>query len=197
MKDFMKKVRQSSNNNQNDNNQNDNNQKNNKSKLPTIYIVLRIISILMLVAGVIFLIIGLTKNVPSMGQDGWFEASTSKSRTTFTGIGLLMFGGFLLYFSLAPTISKIVIKTQRYIVNENKDDLKGTMEDVTEIGMHGLNKNKDELHGIIKTGSQAFFEGKNAANEQGSSKETIFCSNCGKKINENSKFCRHCGSPQE
>lgn len=60
--------------------------------------------IIPLIIGIIVLLIGISKinsandmYVPEMGEDGWFDAETSQSKTRFAGIAMCSFGGMIAF----------------------------------------------------------------------------------------------------
>ena len=56
--------------------------------------ILIIIGIILTLAGISLIVYGILKNqsVPSMGEEGWFEASSSAGLTIFLGAAFTMFG---------------------------------------------------------------------------------------------------------
>ena len=100
-----------------------------------------------------------------------------------------MIGGFLTTFGLfagvsctmagfLPEISKTSIRTQKYIQNENKEDLKDIANTTAEI-------NANAVTTITHAAAKGFTQ-----------ENTVFCKECGAKIDADSKFCRHCGMKQ-
>ena len=75
-------------------------------------------------------------------------------------------------------LSKTSIRTQKYIQNENKEDLTDIANTVAEI-------NANAVTTISRVTAQGFTH-----------ENTIFCKECGAKIDADSKFCRHCGTKQ-
>jgi len=62
-----------------------------KNKNSKSFIIFKIIGFSLLGLGAILLISGITKKVPSMSADNWFEMQTRKTSTIFGGIACLMF----------------------------------------------------------------------------------------------------------
>ena len=139
-------------------------------KKPAAFIILRAVGICFLAVallGIVLVIVGF----------GDFESNN------------FMIGGFLITFGLfvgisctvtgfTPELSKMSVKTQKYIQNENKEDLKDIADTAAEI-------NADAVTTIARAASEGF-----------SKDATVFCKECGSKIDADSKFCRHCGTKQ-
>ena len=139
-------------------------------KKPLSFLILRIIGFCCLalaLLGIVLVIVGF----------GDFETNN------------FMIGGFLTTFGLfagiactvasfLPEISKTTIRTQKYIQNENKEDLTDLANTAAEINANA-----------VTTSSRAAAQGFTQEN-------TVFCKECGAKIAADSKFCRHCGTKQ-
>ena len=86
--------------------------------------------------------------------------------------------------SIDHSASKIVkkhIKTMKEIIDENEEDLKNISSKSAEINSGGI----EITSRAIKKG----FTDNNDGNK-------LYCKNCGKQIEEDSKFCRYCGKEQ-
>lgn len=139
-------------------------------KKPLSFLILRIIGICCLalaLLGIVLVIVGF----------GDFETNN------------FMIGGFLTTFglfagisctvaSLLPEISKISVRTQKYIQNENKEDLTDIANTAAEIHANAVTT-------ISHAAAKGFAQ-----------ENTVFCKECGEKIDADSKFCRHCGTKQ-
>ena len=139
-------------------------------KKPLSFLILRIIGFCCLalaLLGIVLVIVGF----------GDFETNN------------FMIGGFLTTFGLftgiactvasfLPEISKTTIRTQKYIQNENKEDLTDLANTAAEI-------NANAVTTISRAAAQGFTQ-----------ENTVFCKECGAKIAADSKFCRHCGTKQ-
>ena len=139
-------------------------------KKPLSFLILRIIGIFCLaiaLLGIVLVIVGF----------GDFETNN------------FMIGGFLTTFGLfagisctvagfLPEISKTSIRTQKYIQNENKEDL-------TDIANAAAEINANAVTTISHAAAQGFTQ-----------ENSVFCKECGEKIDADSKFCRHCGTKQ-
>ena len=145
-------------------------QENKKQKLPKIFIVLRILSLIMLIAGIVLIVLSMT--VFKVG-----EASSMGVR--FGGITLIIFSFVAAFIGFSTSIVKAQIKAQKYVVTQTKEDLK----DVAEI--HGE---------IIEPVSEKAARGAKKGFTQ--EEEKKFCKMCGLEIDKDAKFCEHCGAKQ-
>lgn len=176
------------------------NNTNKKAKLPIFWALMGMLGVILVIVGIV--LISNANNikipdVPEMGQPGWFEAEEAKKDAEFkqgatriVGIFVLLVGVGIFFSSLKPLWAKIGIKTNRYIVNENKDDLKGTMEDVGDVVVHGVSKaianHKEQSANATKTSQDI-------SSQNG---KKYFCRHCGAEIKPGSKFCTSCGKEQ-
>ena len=133
------------------------------------FIIFRIIGIMGIAAGILGVILAIT-------GFGDFESNN------------FMIGGFLATFGFfigisctvigfLPEMSKMTVQTQKYIQNENKEDLKEIADTAAEIHAEAVTT-------IAHAAAEGF------------SQNTVFCKECGEKIDSDSKFCRHCGTKQ-
>ena len=138
-------------------------------KKPFSFIIFRIIGIMGIAAGILGVILTIT-------GFGDFESNN------------FMIGGFLATFGFfigisctvigfLPEMSKMTVQTQKYIQNENKEDLKEIADTAAEIHAEAVTT-------IAHAAAEGF------------SQNTVFCKECGEKIDSDSKFCRHCGTKQ-
>lgn len=153
---------------------------NNKKKIPTLFLVLRIVGFGLIAAGITLLILAIATKVPEMGQNGWFEAEEKKSLLMFGGITCLIFSvpmlvtGFM--SKIQKSFSKVSIQTTSEIIEENKEDLKNISNTTAEIQREA-----------ITTKAKAVKDGL---------KDTIYCKHCGAEIDSDSTFCKECGKKQ-
>lgn len=95
----------------------------------------------------------------------------------------LPFFVFTIIFMVSPrfraNILKGHVKTARYVVEENKNDL-----EVINTTIAQTSKNATKMK------AQAFAEG---LKEGIKSENTIYCKHCGSLIDNDSKFCKNCG----
>lgn len=147
---------------------------------PKFFIILRIIAGLLIAGGITLIILGATKQVPNMGDPGWFDAEAAKGDLIFGGVACLSFGVVILFAGFMPLIhksmSKVTIQTTSEILDENKQELKNIADAQAEISKDAIKVTaKSVKEGIINT---------------------KYCKECGKEIAEDSKFCKHCGTQQ-
>lgn len=135
-----------------------------KPKLPKIYLVLRIFGSLLMIAGIALII------VKAVGASG-FELMVG-------GLACLVFGFVVLVGSFAPNMQRIEIKTKRYILHENKEDLADISNQTAEVI-------SPAVMGVAK------------AVKEGLKEDQKFCKECGAQIDSDSKFCPNCGKSQQ
>ena len=135
------------------------------NKKPSHFLVFKIAGIL----GLVIFIIGIIKLLTGFDD---FESNDFLIGMFMMPIGVFIgFTGLMIGFR--PEISKLSIKTAKYLQEENKDELKQITSTSAEIVSEALT-----------TTVQTIKEGL---------KETMFCKHCGKEIDSDSKFCKHCG----
>lgn len=150
----------------------------NTNEKPRIFLVLKVIGFTLIAIGAILLLAGITKRVPDMGADNWFEMKSSQMGLIFGGVACGMISVPVLILGFRAEIAKVSTKTAKYIQNETKEDL-------TEIA----DNTADIVSGAITKTTRAVKEGL-------TKEDAIFCKHCGKAIDSDSKFCRHCGKEQ-
>jgi hypothetical protein len=141
-------------------------------KEPKIYLVLRILGFTLLAAGIGLIVSGI---IVSQNIDP-FESSLD--------FVLIMLGMFAIVFSIAliiggfsPKMSALSARTNRYVQEISKGDLKAMADTQADISMEAVSKTAK----AIKDG----IDDKVA--------DTMFCKHCGETIDQDSKFCKHCG----
>lgn len=149
---------------------------NNQAKKPKIFLVLKILASVLIVAGIVLIIIGATMNNPDMSSSGWFDAQSSRNGFIFGGVGVLIVGIFLLLTAFVPSFQKINIKTKKYIIDQNKEDLQDISSQTADIVSPAVTK----VTKAVKDGVE----------------QSKFCKDCGAKIDEDAKFCPFCGKKQ-
>ena len=145
-------------------------------KKPKIFLVLKILASILIVAGIVLIIVGAVMGNPEMSSDGWFDAQTSRYGCIFGGVAAIMIGAGLLFAAFAPSIHKMNIKTKKYIIDQNKEDLQDISTQNAEIVSPGVTK----VTKAVKEGLE----------------EKKFCKECGAKIDADAKFCPTCGKKQ-
>lgn len=68
------------------------------------------------------------------------------------------------------------VKSLKYMMEESKDTLKNLTDDMTDIS-------KDSIEATARAVKKGLTE-----------EEDITCPHCGKKIDKDSKYCKHCGN---
>lgn len=135
-----------------------------KTQKPKIFLVLKVVFGLLLCTGITLIICGAVLH-------GRFS--------------MMLFGGFtcmvlclpLGFMAFAPNIQRTSIKTQKYIIEQNHEDLKDISSQTGEIAGAGV---KPVVEAV----------------KDGLSDDKIFCKHCGAEIDADSKFCSRCGKEQ-
>lgn len=136
------------------------------NKKPIHFLVLKIVGFI----GVCVAITGIVLTIKGFGD---FESDN------------FMIGGFVSVFGIfvglsglvagfRPEITKMITKSNRYIQQENKEDLSDIASTSAEIA-------KD----AVTTTTRAI--------KEGLSGENVYCKHCGASIDADSKFCNKCG----
>ena len=167
-----------------------------KTKLPTIFIVLRILVVLLLATCITLVVIG-SKN--------------DDARFMIPGILGLILCLFLGVISFIPSIQKTSIKTEKYIMETTKDDLKDLLSTTMGIGIcatsDAIDGNEDELRNVVDKGSdiasggifktaRAFGRGIKESFGGAKGQADAYCKYCGASIDADSVFCKKCGRQQ-
>ena len=155
-----------------------------KSEKPVHFLILKGIGFGLLAIGLIVLIIGITTHVPDMGADDWFEKSSGRMTTIFIGIACCMFSVPLLVMGFKPEIARMTTKSNKYIQEQNKEDLKDLAANTGDITSAAVTPAVEES--ITKT-VKAIKKG---------IKDSKYCKHCGKEIEADANFCSHCGGKQ-
>ena len=138
-------------------------------KKPFSLIIFKIVGI----AGIACALFGIILSIRGFGD---FETNNFMIGGFLTTFGLFIGISFSI-LGFRPEISKMAIQSQKYIQEENKEALKEISDTTAEIHANA-----------VKTIANAAAEG--------FSQNTVFCKECGEKIDSDSKFCRHCGTKQ-
>lgn len=139
-----------------------------ENKKPEHLKVLKIIGIIGVVVGIVGFILLIT---------GFGDFETNNF---MIGMFLGPFGMFIgiacLMRAFSPELAKGIIKTSKYIQQENKEDLKDIVNTSADIS-------KDAIKTVVKSVKEGI-------------KDSKFCKHCGAEIDADSKFCSECGKPQ-
>lgn len=137
-------------------------------KKPKHFITLKIVGFI----GIAVAIIGFILSVTGFGD---FESNNFMIGGALACLGLFVSVPCLV-LGFGPEISKMNVKTQKWIQDQNKEDL-------TDIASTKADINKEAITTTIK------------AVKDGLQNE-IYCKHCGEKIDADSKFCKACGKEQ-
>ena len=135
---------------------------------PKHFIIFKIIGLI----GIILAIIGFVLTFVGFGD---FESNNFMIGGFLTTFGLLI-GIPCLIIGFRPEITKMSVKSAKYIQQENKEDFKDIASNTAEIASEAITKTTT----AIKNGLD----------------DKIFCKYCGEKIDSDSKFCNKCGKEQ-
>ena len=139
-----------------------------KNNKPTHFLILKIIGAIAICVAVF----GIVLTVTSFSN---FASTKFIIGGIMTSLGLVI-GIPCLVIGFSPEITKMNIKTAKYIQNENKADLKDMVDTNADIASDAATA----ISAAVKLGLG----------------DEAFCKECGKKIAADSKFCRHCGKEQ-
>jgi len=81
-----------------------------------------IIGLIMIAGGVTLIVLSVTKNVPGMGDPGWFDAETKVNGMRFGGIALVMFGIFI---TVSSTVTKRISNSKLFQQNNDNSSEEG------------------------------------------------------------------------
>ena len=135
---------------------------------PKHFIIFKIIGFI----GIILAIIGFVLTFVGFGD---FESNNFMIGGFLTTFGLFI-GILCLIIGFRPEITKMSVKSAKYIQQENKEDFRDIASNTAEIASEAITKTTT----AIKKGLD----------------DKIFCKYCGEKIDSDSKFCNKCGKEQ-
>ena len=143
-----------------------------KNQKPKIFTVLKIVAPIMLILGVVLIILG-TAVFPLT----WGSSSVAPNAALFAPGMIIAFLSIPCFFiAFMPNINKTMIKTAKYIQEDNKEDLTDLADTTADI-----------TSGAITKTTRAVKKGLT---------DTKYCRHCGEQIEADSKFCKHCGNEQ-
>lgn len=134
-------------------------------KQPRHFLIFKIIGIV----GIIVAVIGFINLVTGFGDfttNNFFVGMFMFPVGSFIGLSCLMLG-------FRPELSKLSVKTAKYLQEENKEVLKDMAVTSAEITSEAVSITANAIKEGIK--------------------DEVFCKYCGEKIDADSKFCKHCG----
>lgn len=151
-----------------------------KVKKPKMYLILKIVAIILLLGSLTMIILSFTLGD---GMDSNFGLRMG-------GFLCLPICIFLMFIAFLPNIQRAMIKTNKYVIDKNKEDLKDISQQSGEISALGAKE-------VAKSVTKGVMEEVQPDNNLADKKEKqIFCKHCGQKIDADSKFCSHCGKEQ-
>ncbi len=139
------------------------------NKKPVYFLILKIVGFL----GIALFVFGLVLAIKGFGDfesNNFMIGSLISTFALALGIGCLVSG-------FKPEITKMTIKSSKYIQQENKEELKEIVDTTAEIA-------KD----AVSTTSKAI--------KDGFTNDKRFCKYCGAQIDSDSIFCNKCGKKQ-
>ena len=136
--------------------------KNNKPIHFLIFKIIGAIAIVVAVFGIVLLVRGFGDFESNNFMIGAFIFPVS----IFVGVACLVKG-------FSPLITKLSIKSAKYVQNENKDDLKDIASTAADV-----------MSDAATTTAKAVKDGLS---------DTVYCKYCGKQIDADAKFCSACG----
>ena len=114
-----------------------------KDTKPKIFLVLKIVGFSLAVAGVVLLILGIATPDPS-SSNSLFAGTAQKMGVIFGGAACLIISISLIFAGFTPSIKRIQVKTTKYIVSDNKEDLTDIATDAADIAEPALSKLKKQ-----------------------------------------------------
>ena len=139
------------------------------NKKPSHFLILKIVGIL----GIGAFVFGIILAVKGFGD---FETNNFMIGSLLIAFGLML-GISGLVMGFRPEITKMTVKTAKYIQQENKSELQDIVNTTAEIA-------KDAVSTTSKAIKEGFSENKK------------FCKYCGAQIDGDSLFCNKCGKQQ-
>lgn len=150
-----------------------------KVKKPKMYLILKIVAIILLIGSLTMIILSFT-----LGDE-----MDSNFGLRMGGFLCLPICVFLMFIAFLPNIQRAMIKTNKYVIDKNKEELKGISQQSGEISALGAKE-------VAKSVTEGVIEEVKSGSFADQSEKQIFCKHCGQKIDADSKFCSHCGKEQ-
>lgn len=142
-----------------------------ENKKPKMYKALKIIAPISLTVGILLIVLAVTIFRTPFGE---------MDQPNFV---ILIIGSLFATFSIPlfvvgfiPEIQKVQLKTIQYVQSENADVLENIANTQADINKQAVQKTANAVKSELKNSK--------------------YCSECGKQIDENSNFCNHCGKKQ-
>ena len=162
---------------------------NQKADKPKIFTILKIVAPILFAVGITLIVLACTV----LGDKEEFMGEVE----TWPNIGCLIPGILITFMGIpctiwafTPQINKTVIETNKYLQQENKENL-------TAIANTGAEINR----GAVATTARAIKEGlmddqTNSLPIHDDGEPKKFCKHCGSEIDRDSRFCSECGGQQ-
>lgn len=145
----------------------DNNNMDNNPKKPKFYITFKILGLVALIS----LIVGIVLMVSVVGNKT--APSPGDIMLLFLLIAIGVTSPIFFLIGFGPEISKLSVKSAKYIQSDNKEDLTSMANTGADISSDAITK----VAQSVKTGLS----------------DKKYCRHCGGEIEADSKFCKHCG----
>ncbi len=147
---------------------------NQKPKLPKVYLILKIVGAILFVTGLVLFILSFV-----LFNSREFGDEVSSMGMRFGGLVCLIFSFVIIFAGFSPNIAKLNVKTKKYVLDQNKEDLQDISSMSGDIATPGVGK----VAGAVKD----VFDDKNSK----------FCKYCGEKIDNDAIYCDKCGKKQD
>ena len=160
-------------------------------KKPILFLILKIVGISLITLGVyaIYLII-----------TGFGDFESNKFMIGSFLILVSIFGIPCTIIGFRPEISKLTVKTARYIQEENREDLTavatGTAQIVSGAVSTIATSASDAIARVVSQEQEQRQEQSQEQTQEETQPKTMYCKHCGEKIDADSKFCKACGKEQ-
>ena len=136
-----------------------------QNEKPVHFAVLKLVGLI----GIVVAVIGIVMVFRGFGD---FESDKFMIGGFVSAIGIMMaFCGTV--FGFQPELTRMSVKSAKYIQQENREDLK----DIADVSADIMSDAVTRTAGAVKDGID----------------DTMFCKYCGAKIDSDSKFCKECG----
>lgn len=144
----------------------------NKNEKPAHFKVLKILGFGALILGIILIILSVT-----VFGDPFMGTVTPNFALLAPGMFLIVGSFALILWGFAPEIAKIQTKGARYIQQENKEDFTNIADTTADIARGAVTKTVR----AVKEGLRDY----------------KYCHRCGKEIDADAAYCKHCGAKQD
>lgn len=153
-------------------------------------------------------------HIPSMGDDGWFDANAIQGKTKFAGyvfcmIGLFIVfaGGIIISIPFSRKIMAYQTQTIMPVAKESMEEMAPTLGKVAGAVIEGMAPTMEKMAPTIGKMSRAIatetapvygMMAKEVAKgiKEGLAEEKVICNKCGAQIDNGAKYCDKCGKKQ-